>query len=216
VQRFGDFSFDPGARELRRGQERLHLSPKCFELLALLLAERPRAVPKVRLHEGLWPKTFVSESSLTKLVTELRAVLGDAQTPRFVRTAHRFGYAFCTDVVEDTEPVPRSEASPSSLFQAEREIRLPEGETVAGRSSEAGTRISAGQPLIEDLPSRRRLVVVGVVVAGLAVVVGGMWLARRRGHGATPAYSSAASPKRMAVLPFENLGAAEDGYFADG
>src|SRR5262245_56905810 len=105
VQRFGDFSFDPGARELRRGQEKLHLSPKCFELLELLLAERPRVVPKVRLYDGLWPKTSVSESSLTKLVTELRAVLGDdAQTPRFVRTAHRFGYAFCADVVEDTGP----------------------------------------------------------------------------------------------------------------
>jgi TolB-like protein/DNA-binding winged helix-turn-helix (wHTH) protein len=203
VQRFGDFSFDAGARELRRGQESLHLSPKCFELLELLLAERPRVVPKVRLYEGLWPKTFVSESSLTKLVTELRAVLGDdAQTPRFVRTAHRFGYAFCADVVDDTGPAPRSKDSPDSLSQGEREIRPPEGETVVGRT-------------IEDLTSRRRVVVVGVVVAGLALVLGGAWLAQRGSHVATPAYS-AVGPKRMAVLPFENLGAAEDGYFADG
>ena len=188
MQRFGDFAFDAGARELRRGQERLHLSPKCFELLGLLLAERPRAVPKVRLHEGLWPKTFVSESSLTKLVTELRAVLGDdAQAPRFVRTAHRFGYAFCADVVEDKAPAPRSEASSCSLFQGEREISLPEGETVIGRSSEAGVRIrspqvsrrharirvAAGRATIEDLGSRNGTYVEGRKAAGAVVLTHG-------------------------------------------
>jgi DNA-binding winged helix-turn-helix (wHTH) protein len=156
VQRFGDFSFDAGARELRRGQESLHLSPKCFELLELLLAERPRVVPKVRLYEGLWPKTFVSESSLTKLVTELRAVLGDdAQTPRFVRTAHRFGYAFCADVVEDTEPVPRSEASPSSLFQSERRAARGSGASRSRQTRSTFSTSSCGSTSSRETTKRR-------------------------------------------------------------
>jgi TolB-like protein len=52
----------------------------------------------------------------------------------------------------------------------------------------------------------------GIAAVAVAVIVGGALLLRSR-HGALP---SAAGPKRLAVLPFENLGAAEDAYFADG
>ncbi len=63
--------------------------------------------------------------------------------------------------------------------------------------------------------SSRRGLVVGAVVAALALVLGGVWLARRGSGTATPPTGASVS-KRLAVLPFENLGAAEDGYFADG
>jgi serine/threonine-protein kinase len=52
-------------------------------------------------------------------------------------------------------------------------------------------------------------------LAVLALALGGVWLARR-GSDAATAPTGSSGPKRMAVLPFENLGAAEDGYFADG
>jgi TolB-like protein len=61
----------------------------------------------------------------------------------------------------------------------------------------------------------RRGLVVGAVVAALALALGGVWIARR-GRDAAPAPSGATASKRVAVLPFENLGAAEDAYFADG
>jgi non-specific serine/threonine protein kinase len=61
----------------------------------------------------------------------------------------------------------------------------------------------------------RRGLVGGAVVAALALVMGGLWLARRgKGDAIAPPGSSVS--KRLAVLPFENLGAPEDGYFADG
>jgi predicted component of type VI protein secretion system len=41
--RFATFAFDDGTRELRRGDRLVHLSPKAFDLLGLLLAQRPRA-----------------------------------------------------------------------------------------------------------------------------------------------------------------------------
>jgi TolB-like protein/Tfp pilus assembly protein PilF len=83
-------------------------------------------------------------------------------------------------------------------------------DTASGRAPRAGS-----ERMAPALPSRRRLVVAGAVVATLAAVLGGVWLARRGSDGAVaPAGSS--GPKRLAVLPFENLGAAEDGYFADG
>ena len=82
-------------------------------------------------------------------------------------------------------------------------------DTASGRASSAGSgRVAPA------LVSRRGLVV-GAVVAALALALGGVWLARR-GSDATSAPTGSSVSKRLAVLPFENLGAAEDGYFADG
>jgi TolB-like protein/tetratricopeptide (TPR) repeat protein len=62
----------------------------------MLVENRPRALSRIELQERLWPRTFVVEKNLTNLVSEIRDVLGDDPVhPRFIRTVHRFGYAFC-------------------------------------------------------------------------------------------------------------------------
>jgi hypothetical protein len=44
----------------------------------------------------IWPGTYVSESTLAVVVNGVRHALGDdARQPRFIRTVHGFGYAFC-------------------------------------------------------------------------------------------------------------------------
>ena len=92
---FGEFTIDTQRRQLRQDDAARHLSPKAFELLLLLLENRPRALSKAELHERLWPSTFVSDATLTSLVAEVRAALGErAAHGRFVRTVHQFGYAF--------------------------------------------------------------------------------------------------------------------------
>jgi len=93
--RFGDLTFDGGRRLLIRGADAVHLSPKAFQLLELLLARRPDAVSKAEIQDVLWPRTFVSETNLPALVNEVRRALGDrAREPKFVRTVHGYGYAF--------------------------------------------------------------------------------------------------------------------------
>jgi len=92
---FGDFVLDLDARELRRGGERLKLSPKALQLLEILGTNRPRAFSKAELQERLWPETFVVEKNLANLVAEIRDTLGDNPVEqRFIRTVPRFGYAF--------------------------------------------------------------------------------------------------------------------------
>ncbi len=92
---FGKFTLDTESRQLRHGDAERHLSPKAFELLRALIECRPAALSKVQIHERLWPSTFVSDATLTSLVAELRSVLGEKpRGGRFVRTVHRFGYAF--------------------------------------------------------------------------------------------------------------------------
>jgi eukaryotic-like serine/threonine-protein kinase len=64
-------------------------------------------------------------------------------------------------------------------------------------------------------PSRpRRPVPVAAIMLALGFAIGlGVLFAWRRSHGGS---EESAGPKRLAVLPFENLGDSADGYFADG
>ncbi len=106
---------------------------------------------------------------------------------------------------------------PEDRFASTRELAealeaLARGSSAAGTPT--GTDIGSG-PVSPALPSRRKLAM-SVTVAGLVLGLGGLWLVRLGNRAATPTYSSASGPKRIAVLPFENLGAAEDAYFADG
>ena len=90
------------------------LSPKAFDLLVLLVENRPRALTKSELHERLWPDTFVVDANLSNLVAELRKALeDDAREPRFVRTVHRHGYAFAADVAE-AQPTQATRSRPAA------------------------------------------------------------------------------------------------------
>lgn len=98
---FGEFVLNPDAREVRRGTEPVLLSPKAYQLLELLVVNRPKAFSKSALQDALWPDTFVVEKNLVNLIAEIRIALGDdAAHPRFVRTIHRFGYAFRDSTAE--------------------------------------------------------------------------------------------------------------------
>jgi DNA-binding winged helix-turn-helix (wHTH) protein len=136
--RFGDCLFDSETREVSRKGHPRALSLKAFRLLEVLLERRPRAVSKAELHEVLWPETYVSESSLARLVAELRACLGDdARSPHLVRTVHGFGYAFSGEAVEAPRSHRAGERPACRLLWGERVIPLPEGEHLVGRDDEA-------------------------------------------------------------------------------
>jgi DNA-binding winged helix-turn-helix (wHTH) protein len=143
--RFGDCVLDTEARDLRRGGVPRGLSPKGLQFLQLLLEARPRALTKQEIHERLWPDTFVSDSSLARLASEVRAAIGDdARHPRLVRTLHRHGYAFSGAVAaERAEERPRPVSC--RLLWGERQISLLEGANVLGRGAEAAIRIDLGR-----------------------------------------------------------------------
>ena len=104
---FDGFVLDRARRLLTREGEVLHLTPKAFDLLSLLVDQAPRVVSKRELHERLWKETFVSDATLVGVVKELRRVLDDRSSDRpIIRTAHRVGYAFCREVVGSKTPGP--------------------------------------------------------------------------------------------------------------
>src|SRR6266404_4018531 len=110
--KFGDCVLDLRARQLARGEQIVPLEPKMYELLDVLIRRRPAVVTNNELDEFLWPEVYVARTSLTRLVSELRAVLGD--TPRdshIIRTVYKTGYAFCASVT----CTPPTDAQPATI-----------------------------------------------------------------------------------------------------
>jgi DNA-binding winged helix-turn-helix (wHTH) protein len=160
---FDGYVFDSGERTVRRAGETVHLTPKAFQLLEILLRERPQAISRADLVRELWPATFVADGSLANLASELRSALGDPPSEaRLLRTVHRFGYAFCGTAKEE-QPISRCR-----LLGPDRDFALLEGENLIGRGSECGVRIASStvsrvharlnvdgtQATIEDLDSK--------------------------------------------------------------
>jgi DNA-binding winged helix-turn-helix (wHTH) protein len=141
---FGEFTLDRGARQLLRGGRPLHLEPKAFELLALLLERRPEAVAKPEIRDRLWPDTFVSESNLTGLVAQLREALGDdPRQPTYIRTVHGFGYAFAGEGVAAPARKSVSGGRAPRVVWERRIIPLAPGENVLGRDEDVAVRIDS-------------------------------------------------------------------------
>jgi eukaryotic-like serine/threonine-protein kinase len=70
-------------------------------------------------------------------------------------------------------------------------------------------------PVPSVAPPRRTRMPVAAITLGLGFLIGiGVLFAWRRTHATTTEEST--GPKRIAVLPFENLGDSADAYFADG
>jgi DNA-binding winged helix-turn-helix (wHTH) protein len=167
---FGDLALDQERRQLLRSGQPVRLEPKAFELLSLLLTRRPRALSKSQIRYALWPGISVSESALARLVNQLRAACGDdAREPRFVRTVHGFGYAFCGAVQPSAGPKGAHTTGPRFRLQwKDHEVALADGENILGRVDEAAAwiesagvsrrhaciRISGGKATLEDLGSK--------------------------------------------------------------
>ncbi|HYT31747.1 MAG TPA: FHA domain-containing protein [Thermoanaerobaculia bacterium] len=138
--RFGDCVLDSDTRQLSVRGEAVHLSPKAFQFLELLLESRPKALSKSEIHERLWPGTFVSDGTLASLLVEVRSATEDsARESRFVRTVHRFGYAFSGSAQELRESSSGSGGQKLvyRLIWGNREIALSPGENLLGRDEAA-------------------------------------------------------------------------------
>jgi DNA-binding winged helix-turn-helix (wHTH) protein len=130
--RFGDFELDEGRRQLLRDGEAVPLPAKQFLLLQMLIDRRPNAIAKQELYDRLWPSTFVSDVNLPSLIADLRTALGDdAHHPRFIRTVHGFGYAFCGDA--GPRPTPPEAETIALLAGGAWHLQLHSGETIVGR-----------------------------------------------------------------------------------
>lgn len=201
--RFGPFTLDTESRQLSQDDAERHVSPKAFELLRLLVENRPRALSKAELHERLWPSVFVSEATLSSLVAEVRTALDErAGDEGFVRTVHRFGYAFKGEAAElGASGQTTVEGARCWIIWESGQVPLREGDHLLGRDADvtvwlesptvsrhhARIRITGPIALLEDLGSKNgtflrgeRLTAAAPLADGDAITLGSVPLRFRR------------------------------------
>jgi len=172
MRRFRSFVVDEARRQLLRDGRELHLTPKAFDTLLLLLGAAPRVVRKSELHDRLWPNGIVSDASLVGLVGEIRRALGDQDedTP-IIRTVPRVGYAFDAPIAAEAPQRVEGEDRTSIkrwLVWRTRRISLANGTNLIGRDPDsrmwldystvsrrhAQIVVSEAGALLEDLGSK--------------------------------------------------------------
>lgn len=164
IVRFGDFVFDGPAHLLTRSGASVHVSPKAFRLLELLISRRPSVVSKQQILDEVWPGQVLEEENVKNLIAELRRAIGDDA----IRTVHRVGYAFSADTESSLRPECTWSFSTGKMTypiaattrigrSGECEIQLHDAEV-----SRVHARVVPGPPpVIEDLGSRNGTFVQG-------------------------------------------------------
>ena len=132
--RFAEFTIDSGTRQLHDGGRDVHLSPKAFDLLCLLIEAAPKVVEKADLYSRIWPNTHVVDANLNILIGEIRRAIGDSpQDAKFIRTVHGVGYAFCATALDLPTARAAAEISLCWVVWEGRIWQLSEGDNILGR-----------------------------------------------------------------------------------
>ena len=136
---FSDCQLDLDRFELRRAGRLRPVEPQVFDLLAVLIRERHRVVPKEELLDTVWGNRFVSESALTSRVKAARQAIGDdGHSQRLIRTARGRGYQFVAPVDEAAQPDPAATLGPAPPAQEIRFCTAGDGIRLAYAVSGAG------------------------------------------------------------------------------
>jgi adenylate cyclase len=175
--RFGEFTLDLSRGRLEGARGPIELRPKSFEVLRYFVEHPDRLISKAELLDAVWANVHVTEDSLTRCISEIRAALADAEQ-KIIQNLPRRGYILATPVSETDradgiQPIPVEE-------QAER--------------VDSGAR-SAWLSLL----TRVNLIAAGTLVALLIALA--IWIPVPA-HRMTTATERAS----IAVLPFVNLG----------
>jgi two-component system, OmpR family, copper resistance phosphate regulon response regulator CusR len=91
--RLGELELDLVARKALRAQQRLDLTVKEFNLLALMLRRRGQILSRTTLAEQVWDMNFDSDTNVVEVaVRRLRAKLDDPFETKLLHTVRGMGY----------------------------------------------------------------------------------------------------------------------------
>jgi len=228
IYRFDDIVVDAAAHTVLRAGQPQTIEPKAFSVLLVLLRHKGELVTRDDLLDEVWGHRHVTPGVLTRVIAQLRHVLGDdSQRPRYIQTQHALGYRFIglprrdsdypdtsVNTAGETESgetiVAVRQSVPASLKLAANEPRPPNGgHEHDRRHDDHPPQSDDGQA---DAGGVRRVLASLVGWGGLLALLAALaiWIAQRT----QPARAADAS---IAVLPFTSLSENKsDGYFADG
>jgi pimeloyl-ACP methyl ester carboxylesterase len=145
IYSFGECELDLPRYQLRRAGEERSIEPQVFDVLALLIRERRRVVPKEEILDTVWGSRFVSESTLTSRIKAARRAIGDDGTRQeLIRTVHGRGYQFVGTVEElGDAPAPAAAAAAAPPPQQIRFCTARDGTRLAYAT------LGEGPPLVK-------------------------------------------------------------------
>jgi TolB-like protein/DNA-binding winged helix-turn-helix (wHTH) protein/Flp pilus assembly protein TadD len=126
--RLGDWLVQPALCRLSKDGRTVQVRAKVMDLLAYLAGHPGEVIPKARLLDDVWGSQAVSESALTRTVTELRQALGDdAEQSRLLETIPKRGYRLIGPVAPVSETVNTPAGEASSRMSTRSRIMLAAG-----------------------------------------------------------------------------------------
>jgi two-component system alkaline phosphatase synthesis response regulator PhoP len=94
VLTFGSVRIYPERYEVYRGEDKIELTPKEFELLQYMAAHNGRVLTRDQLLNAVWNYDFIGDSRIVDVhISHLREKLEeDTKNPRFIKTVRGLGY----------------------------------------------------------------------------------------------------------------------------
>ncbi len=196
MKSFLSFQLDPENHSLCRGEERLQITPKAFDVLCHLVEKAGSLVTQDELLEALWPNTYINPEVLRKYILEIRRVLGDQPgKPVFIETVTKRGYRFIAPVTD------QSSAQAPGPATLEETPRLPGAQATLLEQENSSNKVTM-----------RKLAIPAVLLIVVAIAMTGYY-SRVRTRLKAPASGNSS----IAVLPFVDLSSGKDQeYFSDG
>ncbi len=114
---FKSFRLDVEERQLLHHNLPVSLTPKAFDVLAVLVERGGHLVEKDELLKLVWADSFVEEANVARIVHTLRKVLGeDGNGNKYIETVAKKGYRFVADVTEVRESVAENHENGNQHF----------------------------------------------------------------------------------------------------
>jgi DNA-binding response OmpR family regulator len=100
--RVADLVFDPATLHVKRGGKTISLPPIPLKILALLIRQSPRVVPRREIERRIWGNIQPESDALRAHMSVLRAAIDRPFGKQLLRTVHGIGYQLAApDEIQD-------------------------------------------------------------------------------------------------------------------